>query len=232
MSTPSKRARQARGIKDDTELDAEDWKALTEEFKAIVREHKGFDFPQDPMEQLKLATEAVFKSWNGKPAIAYRNREKIAHDLGTGVNILTMVFGNMGWDSGTGVAFTRNPATGEKVLYGDYLMNAQGEDVVAGIRNTKPIAELAEEMPGGLCRVRRHLRTAWKSTTARCRTSSLPSSAASSGCSRPATASARPRRPSRSPSTWPDEGLITKEEAVLRVTPEQVDDAAPPPVRS
>ncbi|MGD8518107.1 MAG: pyruvate, phosphate dikinase, partial [Anaerolineae bacterium] len=91
--------------------------------------------------------EAVFKSWNGKPAIAYRNREKIPHDMGTGVNIVTMVFGNMGWDSGTGVAFTRDPATGEKVLYGDYLMNAQGEDVVAGIRNTQPISAMQDQMP-------------------------------------------------------------------------------------
>jgi pyruvate,orthophosphate dikinase len=139
--------KKAKGIKDDTELNAEDWKALTEEFKGIIREQMGFDFPQDPIEQLKLATEAVFKSWNGKPAIAYRNREKIPHDMGTGVNIVTMVFGNMGWDSGTGVAFTRDPATGEKELYGDYLMNAQGEDVVAGIRNTKPIAEMADDMP-------------------------------------------------------------------------------------
>ncbi|MGC9336156.1 MAG: pyruvate, phosphate dikinase, partial [Anaerolineae bacterium] len=136
-----------KGVKDDTELDADDWKALTETFKAIVLEYKDFPFPQDPAEQLKLATEAVFKSWNGKPAISYRNRENIPHDLGTGVNIVTMVFGNMGWDSGTGVTFTRNPATGERELYGDYLLNAQGEDVVAGIRNTKDIKELQGEMP-------------------------------------------------------------------------------------
>ena len=139
--------KKAKGVENDTDLDAEDWKALTEEFKAIIKKHKGFDFPQDPVEQLKRATEAVFRSWNGAPAIAYRNREKIAHDLGTGVNIVTMVFGNMGWDSGTGVAFTRNPATGEKVLFGEYLMNAQGEDVVAGIRNAKPIAEMEQESP-------------------------------------------------------------------------------------
>ena len=139
--------KQQRGISDDTELNAEDWKALTEAFKAIISKHKGFDFPQDPIEQLKLVTEAVFKSWNGKPAIAYRNRENIPHDLGTGVNIVTMVFGNMGWTSGTGVAFTRDPATGERLLYGDYLMNAQGEDVVAGIRNTQPIADMQAEMP-------------------------------------------------------------------------------------
>ncbi|MGD2041059.1 MAG: pyruvate, phosphate dikinase [Anaerolineae bacterium] len=136
-----------KGIKDDTQLEPDDWKDLTEAFKSIIKAHKGFGFPQDPIEQLKLATEAVFKSWNGKPAIAYRNREKIPHDMGTGVNIVTMVFGNMGWDSGTGVAFTRDPATGEKVLYGDYLMNAQGEDVVAGIRNTQPISAMKDQMP-------------------------------------------------------------------------------------
>ncbi|HNS49756.1 MAG TPA: pyruvate, phosphate dikinase [Anaerolineae bacterium] len=135
------------GVKDDTELGAEDWKALTAEFKAIVRTHTGTDFPQQPIEQLRLATEAVFRSWNGARAIAYRRAEKIPDDLGTAVNIVTMVFGNLGWDSGTGVAFTRDPATGERVMYGDYLMNAQGEDVVAGIRNTKRIAELGREMP-------------------------------------------------------------------------------------
>ena len=136
-----------RGVKSDTDLTAEDWKELTETFKQIVKQEIGRDFPQDPYEQLRLATEAVFKSWNGKRAVDYRNATGIPHDLGTAVNIVTMVFGNMGWDSGTGVAFTRNPATGEKVLYGDYLLNAQGEDVVAGIRNTKPISELEQEMP-------------------------------------------------------------------------------------
>jgi pyruvate,orthophosphate dikinase len=136
-----------RGIDLDTELDVEDWKIISEEFKSIIEEEKGFPFPQDPFEQLKLGAEAVFKSWFGKRAVDYRNAAGIRHDLGTGVNVVTMVFGNMGWDSGTGVTFTRDPATGEKVLYGDYLMNAQGEDVVAGIRNTKPIAELEQEMP-------------------------------------------------------------------------------------
>jgi pyruvate,orthophosphate dikinase len=136
-----------KGVKDDTELEAEDWKALTEEFKAVVRRQTGADFPQVPLEQLRLATEAVFKSWNGKRAVDYRRAEAIPDDLGTAVNIVTMVFGNMGWDSGTGVAFTRDPSTGEKVLYGDYLLNAQGEDVVAGIRNTKKIADLEHDMP-------------------------------------------------------------------------------------
>ncbi len=136
-----------KGAKVDTDLTAEDWKELTGVFKGIIRKEKGFDFPQDPYEQLKLATEAVFKSWNGKRAIDYRNAAGISHDLGTAVNIVTMVFGNMGWNSGTGVTFTRNPSTGEKMLYGDYLLNAQGEDVVAGIRNTKAIAELKEDLP-------------------------------------------------------------------------------------
>jgi pyruvate,orthophosphate dikinase len=139
--------KEERGVKSDTDLTADDWKKLTEAFKKIVKQHKGFDFPQDPYEQLKLATEAVFKSWFGKRAVDYRNAARIAHDLGTGVNIVTMVFGNMGWESGTGVAFTRDPATGEKVLYGDYLLNAQGEDVVAGIRNTKKIGELEADLP-------------------------------------------------------------------------------------
>jgi pyruvate,orthophosphate dikinase len=139
--------KQEKGVTQDTDLDAKDWKAITNKFKAIIRQHKGFDFPQDPSEQLRLATEAVFKSWNGKRAVDYRNAAGISHDLGTGVSIVTMVFGNMGWDSGTGVAFTRDPATGEKDLYGDYLLNAQGEDVVAGIRNTKKITQLEEEMP-------------------------------------------------------------------------------------
>ena len=139
--------KEAKGVESDTDLEAEDWKELTDKFKAVVKKEMGFDFPQDPEKQLELATKAVFESWNAKRAIDYRRRANIPDDLGTAVNIQTMVFGNMGWDSGTGVAFTRDPGTGNKELYGDYLMNAQGEDVVAGIRNTKPIRELAEESP-------------------------------------------------------------------------------------
>ncbi len=139
--------KEQKGIKLDTELSADDWKHLTEHFKEVVREHKGFDFPQDPHEQFRLSTEAVFKSWFGKRAVDYRNAAGISHDLGTAVNIVTMVFGNMGWNSGTGVAFTRDPATGERVLYGDYLLNAQGEDVVAGIRNTEKIEDLEKDLP-------------------------------------------------------------------------------------
>jgi pyruvate,orthophosphate dikinase len=136
-----------KGYKLDTEMTAEDWKKLTQKFKEVIKEHKGFEFPQDPYEQLRMSIEAVFNSWNGKRAVDYRNAAGISHDLGTGVSIVTMVFGNMGDDSGTGVAFTRDPATGEKVLFGDYLLNAQGEDVVAGIRNTKKISELKQDLP-------------------------------------------------------------------------------------
>jgi len=138
--------KEEKGYKLDTEMTAEDWRALTETFKGVIKEKKGFDFPQDPYKQLKLATEAVFSSWNGKRAIDYRNAAGIAHDLGTGVNIVTMVFGNMD-NSGTGVAFTRNPSTGEKKVWGEYLMNAQGEDVVAGIRNAEDVAKMANELP-------------------------------------------------------------------------------------
>ncbi|MDO9085461.1 MAG: pyruvate, phosphate dikinase [Anaerolineaceae bacterium] len=136
-----------KGIVADTDLSTEDLKYLTDQFKSVVRKEQGFDFPQDPYEQMKLATEAVFKSWMGKRAVDYRRATDIPDDLGTAVNIQTMVFGNMGWDSGTGVAFTRNPATGENKLYGDYLLNAQGEDVVAGIRNTEPIQHMSGTLP-------------------------------------------------------------------------------------
>jgi len=139
--------RRRRGVDSDSDLTAEDFRAIVDEFKSIVRRHTGTEFPDDPEKQLRLAIEAVFKSWNGKRAIDYRNAAGIPHDLGTGVNIVTMVFGNMGAESGTGVATTRNVTTGEKEIEGDYLTNAQGEDVVAGTRLTKPIAELRREMP-------------------------------------------------------------------------------------
>jgi pyruvate,orthophosphate dikinase len=131
----------------DTDLSVDDLKKLVAEYKRIVKTTIGRDFPDNPNEQLDLAIKAVFGSWFGKRATDYRNSQKIPHDLGTAVNVVTMVFGNMGNDSGTGVAFTRNPNTGEKVLFGEYLVNAQGEDVVAGIRTPSPIASLAKDMP-------------------------------------------------------------------------------------
>ena len=133
-----------RGVKGDTELTAEDLKGLVDTFKGIVKEQTGNDFPQDPRTQMDMGIEAVFRSWNTERARTYRRRERIPHDLGTAVNICTMVFGNMGENSGTGVCFTRDPSSGHSGVYGDYLENAQGEDVVAGIRNTLPLSALKE----------------------------------------------------------------------------------------
>lgn len=135
------------GVKQDTDLGVESLKEVCEEFKALVKAQTGDEFPSDPYKQLELAIRAVFASWNGKRAVDYRRVHKIPDDLGTAVNVVAMVFGNMGNDSGTGVAFTRNPSTGEKVLFGEYLPNAQGEDVVAGIRTPKKISQLQEDMP-------------------------------------------------------------------------------------
>ncbi len=131
----------------DTDLTADELMQIAGTFKAIIKEDTGVDFPEDPYEQLRMAITAVFNSWMGRRAVDYRRVYKIPDTLGTGVNVQTMVFGNMGNDSATGVAFTRNPATGEDELYGEYLVNAQGEDVVAGIRTPKPISKLREEMP-------------------------------------------------------------------------------------
>jgi len=139
--------KQKLGAKVDTGVDAEGLKTLLGQFKAYFKEVAGRDFPTDPMEQLRLAIIAVFKSWNNERAITYRNKERIPHDLGTAVSIQTMVFGNMGDDSGTGVAFTRDPATGDNKLFGEFLKNAQGEDVVAGVRTPESIEELEREFP-------------------------------------------------------------------------------------
>ncbi|HZQ97256.1 MAG TPA: pyruvate, phosphate dikinase [Chloroflexota bacterium] len=139
--------KEKKGARLDTDLDAADMKRVAERFQALVQKETGKPFPSDPLEQLRLAIQAVFRSWNNERAITYRNYYKIPHDLGTAVNVQTMAFGNMGNDSGTGVAFTRNPSTGERQLFGEYLLNAQGEDVVAGIRTPQPIAHLREELP-------------------------------------------------------------------------------------
>jgi pyruvate,orthophosphate dikinase len=214
--------KRAKGVLDDTELKAEDWRQITERFKAIIREETGKDFPSDPLEQLKRATEAVFKSWNGRRAVDYRNAAGIPHDLGTAVSIVTMVFGNMGDDSGTGVAFTRNPATGEKELYGDYLLNAQGEDVVAGIRNTKPIAQLASEMPQvyrefvDICdKLEQHYKE-MQDVEFTIENGKLWMLQTRNG-KRTAKAAVKIA------VDMADEGLIDRTEAVMRVTPEQVD---------
>lgn len=214
--------KEKKGYKLDTEMTAEDWKAITETFKAVVKREKGFDFPQDPYKQLELATEAVFKSWNGKRAIDYRNAAGIAHDLGTAVNICTMVFGNMGNGSGTGVAFTRDPSTGENKMYGDYLINAQGEDVVAGIRNTEKIENLANEMPAAYqefleitSKLENHYHDMQdvEFTIERGKLWMLQTRSGK----RTAKAAVKMA------VDMANEGLISKEEAIMRVTPDQVD---------
>ncbi len=139
--------KEEKGVKQDTELDAEDMKDLVARFKAFYKEHKGEDFPTDPKVQLMEAVKAVFRSWDNPRANVYRRMNEIPYDWGTAVNVQAMVFGNSGNSSGTGVAFTRNPATGEKALFGEYLINAQGEDVVAGIRTPEPISHLKDAMP-------------------------------------------------------------------------------------
>ncbi len=139
--------KEEKGVKYDIELDADDMKELIKRFKEYYKEQKGEEFPQDPMVQLMEAVKAVFRSWNNPRAIVYRRMNDIPGDWGTAVNVQTMVFGNMGNTSGTGVAFTRNPSTGEKGIYGEYLINAQGEDVVAGVRTPSPITKLEQDLP-------------------------------------------------------------------------------------
>ena len=141
------KVKEREGVKEDTQISAEGLKSLIPVYKQVIKEVTGKEFPQDPYIQLQEAIEAVFRSWNIPRAVAYRNMNKIDHNFGTAVNVQSMVFGNMGDDCATGVSFTRNPATGENKFYGEYLTNAQGEDVVAGIRTPKPIAELETEMP-------------------------------------------------------------------------------------
>ncbi|MGW7520952.1 pyruvate, phosphate dikinase [Streptomyces sp. NPDC054796] len=147
--------RTARGVRDDSQLGAEDLAGLVGVYKKLIREATGEDFPQDPAEQLRRAVRAVFTSWNGERARLYRKRQRISDSLGTAVTVQAMVFGNFGPDSGSGVAFTRDPATGAPGLYGDYLSDAQGEDVVAGVRNTMPLRELSRHDPDSYARLQR-----------------------------------------------------------------------------
>ncbi len=214
--------KEKKGYKLDTEMKAEDWREITELYKQVYKKETGDDFPQDPYKQLSLATEAVFKSWNSKRALAYRNKEGIPDTLGTAVNICTMVFGNMSDDSGTGVAFTRDPSSGERRMMGEYLLNAQGEDVVAGIRNTQKIESLSQHMPavykqfmGITAKLEKHYKDMqdveftiergklWMLQTR------IGKRAAKSAV--------------KIAVDMANEGLITKEQAVVRVTPDHVD---------
>src|SRR6266498_2396282 len=151
-------AKEARGVRNDVDLDEGDLRRLVAEFKRIIADATGREFPQDPREQLELGIQAVFGSWDNKRAVDYRRKNKIDDSLGTAVNVQSMVFGNKGDDSGTGVAFTRNPANGDPQPYGDYLPNAQGEDVVAGIRNTLALDQMAEVQPQAWRELQEHMR--------------------------------------------------------------------------
>ncbi len=214
--------REERGVATDPELGADDLRELVEAFKAIVKAEAGIEFPQDPDEQLRHAIEAVFKSWNGDRARLYRDHEGIPHDLGTAVNVQSMVFGNKGDDSGTGVAFTRDPATGENVRYGDFLSNAQGEDVVAGIRVTEPLSAMGQHFPEshrGLLEVmdllERHYRDMCdiEFTIEQGKLFILQTRVGK----RTAAAALRMA------TEMVDEGLIDRREAVLRIQPAQLD---------
>jgi len=211
-----------KGVHYDSELNADDLKEIVEKYKEIYKEKTGEEFPQDPMVQLKRAINAVFESWNNPRAITYRKLNKIPDDLGTAVNIVTMVFGNMGNDSGTGVGFTRNPSTGEKEFYGEYLTNAQGEDVVAGIRTPKPISELEKEIPEVYKQLReiterleKHYRDVqdFEFTIERGKLYMLQTR----------TGKRTPLAAVKIAVDMVKEGLITKEEAIMRVEPSQID---------
>ena len=214
--------KKAKGAKSDTDLQADDLKHLVEEFKQVVKQEKSFDFPQDPIEQMRLATKAVFNSWNAKRAIDYRKAAGIPDDLGTAVSIVTMVFGNTGWGSGTGVAFTRNPSTGERKIFGEYLLNAQGEDVVAGIRNAKKIETMSEKLPKAyeqflkiVANLEKHYRD-MQDVEFTIENGNLWMLQTRNG-KRTAHAAVKIA------VDMVNEGLISKDEAVLRVSPSQVD---------
>ena len=215
-------AKKRHGAKQDTDLDAAALRELVGEFKSIVKADTGIDFPDDPNEQLDLAIKAVFASWFGKRARDYRKNQDIPDDLGTAVNVVTMVFGNMGDDSGTGVAFTRDPNTGEKVLFGEYLTNAQGEDVVAGIRTAPKISQMQTDMPevyAEFQRIGQQLESHYRDvqdlefTIERGRLYMLQTRSAK----RTAAAAVRIA------ADMVDEGTITKEEAIARIEPAHVD---------
>ena len=215
-------AKEKAGAKQDTDLDAAALRDLATEFRSIVREDTGRDFPEDAAEQLDLAIKAVFASWFGKRAADYRKNQGIPNDLGTAVNVVTMVFGNMGDDSGTGVAFTRDPNTGEKVLFGEYLTNAQGEDVVAGIRTAPKIAQMQTEMPevyAEFQRIGQQLEKHYRDvqdlefTIERGRLYMLQTRSAK----RTAAAAVRIA------ADMVDEGTISREEAIARIEPAHVD---------
>ncbi len=209
------------GVTEDQAVTFESLRELVEEYKELVQKETGKPFPQDVLEQLRLAIEAVFRSWNNPRAFVYRNKEKISHDLGTAVNVQTMVFGNMGDDSGTGVAFTRNASTGENVLTGDFLFNAQGEDVVAGIRTPLPISAMKDSKPSlydELSEISRKLEKHYRDLQ------DMEFTIQQGKLFMLQTRSAKRTAPAaiKIAVDMANEGLITKEEALMRITPEHI----------
>ena len=216
------RTRRKAGVKTDAELTAEHWRLITEEFKNIFRFHTHHQFPTEPYAQLQMATEAVFMSWNGKRARDYRNASGIPHDLGTAVNIVTMVYGNISENSATGVALTRSGTTGEKRIEGDYLANAQGEDVVAGIRKTKDLSELQDEMS----EVHKEFERVAESLEQHYRDMQDVEFTIENGklwMLQTRDGKRTPQAAVRIAVDMAEEGLITREEAVMRVTPDLID---------
>jgi len=214
--------KETKGVELDTELDAEDLKSLVDDYKAIVRKAKGRDFPSNVKEQLTMAINAVFGSWDSPRAITYREINDIKGLLGTAVNVQAMVFGNMGNDSGTGVAFTRNPSTGENKFYGEYLINSQGEDVVAGIRTPEPVARLEKEMPAifkQLMQIRETLEKHYKDMQ------DIEFTVQKGKLFMLQTRNGKRTGPAavRMAVEMANEKLITKDEALLRVDPSQLD---------
>ncbi len=215
-------ARRKADVENDSQLAAADWKKVTTEFKALFKEHTTITFPTNPYEQLKMATEAVFKSWNGKRAMDYRNAANIPHDLGTAVNVVAMIFGNMGADCATGVAMTRNGSTGERKIEGDYLINAQGEDVVAGTRATQEISRLETDMPEAYDELQRIAETLEKHYR-EMQDVEFTIEKGKLWMLQTRDGKRTARAAVRIAVDMAEEGLITKAEAVLRVTPAQVD---------
>ncbi len=214
--------KQSRGVTMDTELDSEDLKDLVSRYKKLVEKETGRAFPEDPKEQLRMTINAVFESWNTDRAITYRALNNIPQDLGTGVNVQAMVFGNMGADSGTGVCFTRDPATGENVFYGEYLLNAQGEDVVAGLRTPETLDQLEVEMPdiyGELAAIREKLERHYHDV----QDMEFTIESGTLYMLQTRTGKRTAQAAVKTAVDMVDEGLIDKETAILRVEPDQLD---------
>ena len=218
------RVKENAHVTEDVGLSAADLKEISERFLAVVEEATGRPFPEDPYEQLEIAIKAVFKSWMGKRAVDYRREFNITPDManGTAVNVCTMVFGNRGNDSATGVAFTRNPATGENKLYGEYLVNAQGEDVVAGIRTPKPIDRLAEEMPQ-MAKEIEELRQKLEQHYREVQDFEFTIERGTLYCLQTRNGKMNATAMVRTSVEMEREGLITKDEALLRIDPEHLE---------